>query len=285
MANIPNSKKPAIFLKDNAKAPEILAVAALYKYYVDNGSKPEVIANKSNAAAAKVKALVEGAVIKDSLPPKKFVISVKKTGADVQNVQWQQDRENLNIYISAVDGLMNGNGLRFNVTGADYDLALLPGVKSLEELGALAQQKNFFMDVKLFSIGSDLNLNEKYNHSSSNLPNLTTLSEQVLASMDQSQIKAMTAQILFSGILLETKQLTSEIKSSEIFTNLRKLADKGAKTTSVKQITAKVGAENTGNTDNTDNSPKPQGEQPDGKASGHGLSASQSGQPKPAQQQ
>lgn len=280
MANIPNTRKPAIFLKDNAKAPEIIAVAALYKFYTDNGSKPEVVANKTNQAVSKLKNLVEGIVVKDSLPPRKFVISVKKSGADIQNVQWQQDNESLNIYISMLEGALNNGGLRLDVTGADYDLAILPGVKSLEELGAVAQQnKGFFTEVKLFAIGSDLNLNEKYNHSSSNLPNLTTLAEQVLNSLDQGQIKAMVAQLLFAGIYLETQQLTSEVKSSEIFLNLKKLADKGAKTTNVKQLITKVG----GSEGTSSNQPK--SDKPEGDKNNASKPAQATGEPKPAQQQ
>jgi nanoRNase/pAp phosphatase (c-di-AMP/oligoRNAs hydrolase) len=102
------------------------------------------------------------------------------------------------------------------------------------------QNKQFFKNIKLFSIGTDLNLGEEYEHSSFNRPNLTTLAEQVFTSLEGDKIQKEVAQLLFAGIFAETNNLKSVIKSNEVFLNLKKLADLGARTTEVDKVLSKI---------------------------------------------
>jgi hypothetical protein len=243
MANIPSAKKPAIFLKDDMSHSHILSVAALYEFLKATNSKATVVAKQGNPSLQKLKALVPNLEVKHELPPKRFVVSIAKPDGDVENVQWQQDKDNLNIYITANAGDLSDSNVKLQAVGADYDLALLPAVKSLTELGDLFEKnKQFFKDTKLFAIGSDLNVDESYQHSSSNKPNLTTMSEQTYEAIESNAVNAKIAQLLFTGIIMETGNLRKDVKSSEIFNVMKKLADKGAKTTEVDRTVSQAQA-------------------------------------------
>jgi hypothetical protein len=243
MAGLPNAKKPAIFLKKQMPNSQLIAVAALYKHLATNDSQPEIVASADNQMTATLKKLVENLKVQSNLSPKKFVLSIKKSDSDIKNVQWQQDTDSLNIFIDLNSGNLSPQNLNFKTSGADYDVALLPGVQNLSQLGEIAEKnKQFFKETKLFSIGSDLNAGDEYSHSSSNRPNLTTLAEQVFSSIEGQTIKPEVAQLLFAGILAETRNLSTQIKSNEVFLNLKKLADRGAQTTAVKAIVDKISA-------------------------------------------
>lgn len=241
MADLPNSKKAAILLKTNPSKAELLIAAALYQYFTNLNKQAEVVFTRNESTASVLKSLVPTIVLKDKLPPKKVVLSLKRDGANVDNVQWQQDQDTLNIYVSLSQGAFDLADLKFTSTGADYDLAILPNVSNLTDLGELASEnQQFFKDVKIFTIGSEPNLGDNYQYSSSNRPNLTTLGEQVLAVMDSNQMKAEVAQMLWVAIMLETENITKQLKSSEIFSALKKLMEKGAKAEKSAELTNKL---------------------------------------------
>jgi hypothetical protein len=247
MADIPGAKKPIIFLKQQPKPEEIIATAVIYQVMKNQQKEVVVFAGEQNSGVAKLKELVPGIEIKNQLPPRKFILSFKKDSANVENVQWQQDEQFIKLFVTLSKGKLTANNLRIEVQGGDYDLAILPNVTELGQLGSFATTNaDFFKDVKLFTIGSDLNLGDSYQYSSSNRPNTTTLAEQVYYTVGDGQLKPEHTQLLLSSIMLETSNLTKELKSTEIFMVMKKLVEKGAQTTQVTSTTKKVAGDKAG---------------------------------------
>ncbi len=240
MANLPKAKKAAIMLKTNPKPEEIIAAAAVYIFLKSQNNSPTVI-TKNKPLISILKNLISDINIKENLPPKQFIINIKNKETQVNQVQWQQDDQGLSLFLTLSKGTINPNELNLKQKGADYDLVVLPHINELSQLGELGMQnQDFFKDTKLFSIGSELNLGDNYQHTSSNKPNITTLSEQVFYALDTNNIKEQTAQIIFSGIMIETNNLTKPIKSPEIFVTMKKLVEIGAKTDKINNIINKL---------------------------------------------
>lgn len=242
MATIPGANTYAITLKNNASAADIIATGAIYSALKGQSKKVEVLSSKENPATAKLKTLVPGVEVKTEIPPKQFVLSFKKGKSTVDKVQWQQDDAAVNIYVTLTKGMLNLRDINLKRNGTDYELMVLPGIAELGQLGSIAKDAQATIaDLKLFSIGTDLNLGDNFQHTSSKKPELTTLSEQVVEALDAGKLSQEVAQLLYAGIMIETSNLTKPIKSSEIFVTLKKLADKGATPDSVKSVQAKVG--------------------------------------------
>lgn len=254
MADIPFSKKPAIFVKNQPKTEDLLATAVIYLALRNQQKEPTVIFSKNEQVANTLKSLVSGINIKHELPTKKFVISFKKDNANVETIQWQQDPDAIKIFVTLNQGKLNPADLKLDVAGSDYDLAILPNVSELAQLGDISSKNaEFFKDAKLFSIGTDLNLGDQYQISSSNKPNQTTLSEQVFYCLSEGNIKADQAQLLLAGIMHETKNLKADIKNPDLFVVMKKLVEKGASTAKVEETLSKAriqaaGGQNSGQT-------------------------------------
>jgi len=241
MSEFSNTKKPAVFLKTDATKEQILAAVILHSYLKSQTKPLEIILPKNETVVGVLKSLAPDLVIKHELTPRKYILSFKKDDASIDNVQWQQDKDQINIYISLEKGTFVGNDYKFTTTGSDYDLAILPRISNLNQLGELASKNEaFFKEVKLITIGSELNPTERYKQVAINRPNISTLSEQIFTAIDQQLMTAETAQFILAGIMLETESLTKEIKNSEIFMTLKKLVDKGAKTDKTAEILAKL---------------------------------------------
>ncbi|MFW5702394.1 MAG: hypothetical protein ACOCXP_00305 [Candidatus Dojkabacteria bacterium] len=233
MSKLPKVSKPALFI-DTSKIGEpgyLEIAAATYKYFSATGAKAEFVFERNEQAAKDLKNLAGSSTkLQSEIAEKKFMLKIKKGGAEVGNVQWQQDQNYLNVYISVENGTLSARDLEFQTTGADYDLGVLFTTKELSSLGEIYKKnEDYFKKLTLFSIGSELNVPAEMRTDSSNNPSLSTLAEQALAAMDYDSITEQTAQLLYNGLIRQTKGLTSQIKSGEIFMNLKRLVDKGAK--------------------------------------------------------
>jgi hypothetical protein len=72
-----------------------------------------------------------------TLPPKSFILEFKNQDNKVRNIQWNQNQDKISLYVTMEQGNLNPQNLDVQITGADYDLIILVGVNSLEELGNL----------------------------------------------------------------------------------------------------------------------------------------------------
>lgn len=232
MSSFPKVSNPAIFVNTQRSTPGYLQVAAaIYLYLKQSGAKPEFVFDRDQETASELKNLLgEGVNLKSEISEKKFAIKLRKSGAEVDNVQWQQNEKDLNIYISVAQGTLSARDLEFQVSGSNYDLGVILAETELGKLGDVYQSNpDFFTELRLFSVGSELNLDGSYEFTSANKPNLTTLAEQALSAMDYSAIDEKVAQLLYNAIILATNGLSSNIKSGEIFMNLKRLVDRGAR--------------------------------------------------------
>jgi hypothetical protein len=237
MADLPKTQKPVIFLKKSPSEAEILAVGTLTNHLKSQNASPTIVMDSNPETEKTLKKLINDPKIKNVLPPKKYILTFKRNDSSIKNVQWQQSDEALNIFITLEKGQIPEKNPDMKSAGTDYDLAILPNVKKLEELGNIYEKNaDFFKDIDLFSIGSDLNVGDSYQINSTNNPKLTTLSEQVFAAIEKQSVNEKVAQQLFSSIMMETKNLTTKLVSTQIYDNLKKLTEKGADNTKIDEI-------------------------------------------------
>ena len=232
MADLSQSKKVLMLMRDDAKEHGLLCIASMYKFLKSkNLKKLDIISSPKNPSISIMERLLPGVEILTDLPKKKFVLTVNNEGNEVDNVQWQQEENNLNIYISVDKGSINLGDLKFDTIGADYQTILLFGLSSLDASVKKVIDLNpeLFLEAELFGVGEDLVLSDDFKHSSSNKPGTSTIAENTFilmaAESGNTPMPEDTVNMLYASILLETENLTSKLKSPDIFSNLRKLYD------------------------------------------------------------
>ncbi len=230
MQNIQSAKSPVIALKTAAKEAELVGVAAMVLALRKAGAKKIIILTENETGVGVIKKLAGGEIeVVKTLPAKKFLISFKKDGSEVENVQWQQDDAAVKLYVTLASGKLSLADMRLESLGGDFDVLILPAIKQLSELGTIAEKNaSVINDIKILGVGADLNLGDKYNYSSIYNSKLSTFAEQVFKAIGE-QLDAPIAQLLVTGIMLETKNLTQAVISSEIFLTMKKLVDAGAR--------------------------------------------------------
>ena len=90
----------------------------------------------------------------NQLPPKSFILEFKNQDNKVKNIQWNQNQDKISLYVTMDQGNLKPENLDVQITGADYDLIMLVGVNSLEELGNLyTLSHNLFEETRLIVFG------------------------------------------------------------------------------------------------------------------------------------
>jgi hypothetical protein len=176
------------------------------------------------------------------LAPKKYVLEFKSQKNQVKNIQWNQEGENLNFYISMENGEFNDKSSNLKTIGADYGTIILIGVNDINQLGTLySNSKEIFAQTKIVSVGSNLRSQELKVQSETDEKHSST-AEDAYYFLQRNGIKfdAEKSSMVLAGIFDATKNFKKKIKDPKTFVNCAELIRRGGSNEKANELLTKV---------------------------------------------
>jgi nanoRNase/pAp phosphatase (c-di-AMP/oligoRNAs hydrolase) len=178
----------------------------------------------------------------NKLPPRKFIIELPKQQEKVENIQWSQEDDKLNLFVSMTKGNLNAENMRAKVVGSDYGAIIVVGANSIEELGELYNSgKDTFNEANVVSIGGrikkegikvDLEVDEKHSSVSEDTYNFL---KKIGPNFDTD-----VASALLAGIFFSTNNFKKDIKDPKTYITASELVKAGGQNTMAQDILEKT---------------------------------------------
>lgn len=161
--------------------------------------------------------------------PKNFVISIPKNVAEISQVYYEKNEENLKIHLTIDKGSIKKDNLSFYFTDAKPDLTITLGIQNFQkELEGKLDSFGFLLDSPILNLDNNPN-NMKFGKI--NTVTETSLSEIVLEiknSFDANPVSKHAAQCLLTGLTLYYQNFQSPNVSSHVFELCAQLMKQGA---------------------------------------------------------
>lgn len=160
-----------------------------------------------------------------------FVLSFNTSRNHIDSVRWEQQGDNLNIFVTPERGAVNPQDFSFILAKFKFDLIITIGVPDLESLGDLyIKNTDLFFEVPVVNID---NKSENENFGQINLVDVTAAacSEIIFGLFDEkqrSQIDQKTAEALLSGLISGTDRFQKKNTSPRAFAVASELMNLGA---------------------------------------------------------
>ena len=169
--------------------------------------------------------------------PKNFVISIPRAQADVSQIYYEKNEDNLKIYLTLDKGTLKKDQIYFYFSEAKPDLVITLGIQDFQkELEGKLDSFGFLFGCLIINIdnneqpfGETQGKNKKFG--TVNIIENTSLSEIVLGlitSIDENVIKKNIANCLLSGLIMYYKNFTSIKTNDQVFKISSDLIKKGA---------------------------------------------------------
>ncbi len=161
--------------------------------------------------------------------PKNFVISIPNKAADISQVYYEKNDENLKIKLTLNKGSVRKENISFYFAEPEPDLVITVGVKNFQQ--QLTDQLNsygFLLNSQILNID---NQNDNKVFGKMNLVFNTSISETIwdiieTASQNMENKNALTCLLL--GLIIYTDNFTNKNTTSNIFQKAGVLISKGA---------------------------------------------------------
>ncbi len=162
--------------------------------------------------------------------PKNFVISIPKSEANVSQVYYEKNDDNLKIHLMLDSGKIKKENISFYFSEAKPDLIITLGIQDFQkQLSGKLDSFGFLLDSPIINID---NKEENTRFGKINLIENSSLSEVILRTIESSfpkqEIKGNTANCLLAGLTLYYKNFQNENTTPEIFELCASLMKKGA---------------------------------------------------------
>lgn len=158
MKTLQESKKVLICTTDKPKLDHFAAMQVIATALRDDAKKEVSIGMAGKFSEKMLSALpLRDIKILNKLPPKKFVLEFKNQKNKVKTIQWNQEAETVNFYVSMENGDFANATPTFKTMGADFESVIFVGVNSVAELGTLyTENKEAFQNVNIISVGGKI---------------------------------------------------------------------------------------------------------------------------------
>lgn len=164
--------------------------------------------------------------------PKNFVISIPNKVADISQIYYEKEDQNLKIFLTLQQGNIKKDNVSFYYAEAKPDLIITLGVKDYTK--ALQENLNdygFLLDAPLLNIDSSIGgEQENKKFGTMNIIESNPLPETVFSmvkSMGLNPLKRESATCLLTGIVLATENFRSRLSAS-VFETAAHLMNQGA---------------------------------------------------------
>jgi hypothetical protein len=162
------------------------------------------------------------------MPPKKYKLSLENN-SPVSNVQWKQESDKLDLFVTIENGSLKQQDLKTEYAGKRYKKIFIinQDEKSNFEQEIYQNNSDLFNFGEIISIKSTTSENVK-NTTQINDETLTSISENMFKYIGEDNLNSKQSTYLLAGIFEATKQFTTKIKSEECLLISAKLIQKGA---------------------------------------------------------
>ncbi len=161
--------------------------------------------------------------------PKNFVISIPRNVADVSQVYYEKNEDNLKIHLTIDKGNIKKDNISFYFSEAKPDLVITLGIKDFQsQLSSQLDSFGFILDSPILDID---NQEENKKFGNINVIKNSSLSEitlDIIKSIDENLIKENTANCLLAGLVIYYENFKSVKTNSKIFEIAAELIKKGA---------------------------------------------------------
>ena len=161
--------------------------------------------------------------------PKNFVISIPKTVADISQVYYEKQAENLKIHLTIERGTIKKEAISFYFSDTKPDLTITLGIQNFhKELGGKLDSFGFLLDSPIINIDNNL-LNLKFGKI--NLIEEKSLSEiilQISAQITDQLPNKNTSHCLLTGLTIYYKNFQDANIPPNIFELCAQLMKQGA---------------------------------------------------------
>lgn len=235
-----DSKEKILIIPNPTLKPDVfISLQTLATAYQEKGDTVEIALTKQVPAGYTSVMPLENTKVIDKLPPQKFLLEFPNQESKIDGMQWNQNQDTVNFYISMQNGRFSADDMNFKALGAEYATIIILGTNSLTELGNLyaPETQYVFESSKVVSIGGELK---------DDLPNLknevdnknSSLAEDTYAYMKNSglNIDSIRAQNIFAGILLTTNNFQMDVTDAKTFITCAELMKAGAKTSEASRL-------------------------------------------------
>jgi len=222
------------------KTDTFLTLHALSNTLIKNGHAVEMLVKDKSLEEFKKKlALPESIKTLEKLPEQKVLLQFPGQKSSVKGIQWNQDKDQLNLYVSMQNGQFNAEDMKLIRLSEDYTQVVILGVDSLDQIPEFNDPKfkYIFEKVEMVSLGTDLKGEAK------NLKNIfdkdhISSAEDALSYVDKNSLKFEQgeANTLLSAIFFKSGNFKLDLKSAKTFENCAKLLKLGATNTGAQKI-------------------------------------------------
>ncbi len=161
--------------------------------------------------------------------PKNFVISIPKNIADVSQIYYEKNEENLKIHLTVDRGRLKKEDISFYFSEPKPDLVITLGIKDLQsQLSERLDSFGFILDTPILNIDNNL---ENLKFGKINIIEQKSISEMILEitkSIDENLINKDVASCLLTGLIIYYENFKSKKTTHEIFQICSDLTKKGA---------------------------------------------------------
>jgi len=161
--------------------------------------------------------------------PKNFVISIPTNIADISQVYYEKNNENLKIHLTIEKGNIKKEHVSFYVSEAKPDLVITLGIQDFQkQLAGRLDSFGFILDTPIINIDTDPT-NTKFGKinliENRTLPEITT---SIIKSLDPMLVKKEVANCLLTGLIVSYDNFTSTKTTPQVFETAAELMKHGA---------------------------------------------------------
>lgn len=229
-ANAP-SNKYLFLLKPEVTSEQYLNIVLLANTLMKNGQTVEIATKAGSLDKFTSKLSLDSKIkIIHELPEQKALLQFPGQKESVKNIQWNQNKDQLNIYITMENGTFDSKNMEVIMMGESLAELLLVQTSSTSELGEFDNEKyKYIFTNKIASIGADLKDKDKDVDNICNEKH-SALSEDSFDYLTKRAFKLDTdsLNLVLAGIMLATTNFKTNIKSPDTFITCAELLKSGA---------------------------------------------------------
>lgn len=232
LAHVKRAERPLIVLREVPTSDDFASAFGLAAFAEKLGKHTDILAG--GGMAPKTLAFLEnGHTVRTDLPNiRSLTVHVNVTRADVDQLTYAVEGDELRIHVTPKHGAWNSDDVRISTTGYRYDLIIMIGVPDVTSLGAVATAyADFFFNTPIINI-DHAGANEHHGHL--NLVDISAVANgevcfELLSRIDATLVDAHIATCFLTGMIAKTKSFKTPSVTPKTLKVAGALMNAGAK--------------------------------------------------------
>lgn len=208
LAHVTRAERPLIVLRETPTTDDFAAAFGLAATLKKLGKTCDILSG--SGLPPKTLAFIAGDHdVRTDLPNiRSLTVHVNVTRADVDQLTYAVEGDELRIHVTPKHGAWNSDDVRISTTGYRYDLIIMLGVPDVTSLGAVATAyADFFFNTPIINI-DHASANEQHGHL--NLVDISAVANgevcyELVSRIDANLVDAHIATCFLTGMIAKTK--------------------------------------------------------------------------------